>query len=503
MRAADSTESLSKHVCWLAFAKTLGFVFSLALPLFLVRRMDQEQYGLYKQVFLVVTTAMTVLPLAFQMSAYYFLPLMPNRRRETVANIMLFNTAVGLLAWIALLCYPALLVLIFGGPQLVPYASWIGPAILLWIVGSFLETAPIANREMQAASIIVVCIQASRALVFVAAALVYGSVRALIGAAVLHGAIQTTVLLFYLQSRFRGFWHSFDLATLRGQLAYSIPLGSAGILLIVETDFHSYFVARQFPAAIFAVYMVGTFQLPLIGLLQEAANSVLIGRVTMLQQRGRTREIVVLTARAARKLAAVYFPLYAFLLVAGREFIQLLFTSRYAQSWPVFAINLTWLPLGALLLDPLYRAYRSERFFLLRLRMGIVAALMTALALWTHRLGLSGVISAVIAAGTIERVVAAIHFGRLLGVTRRDLILLRDLGKLGVASLLAAFAAREFHPLFAGAGPLAALLLSAAVFAPCYLGTALFLRVLSAEEQAQVRDAIARFLPRPLRYVLE
>ena len=96
-------ESLTWRVCWLTFAKTAGFVFSLALPLLLVRRMDPEQYGLYKQVFLVVTTSMIVLPLGFQMSAYYFLPLKPDKQRETVANIMLFNAAAGLLAFVALL----------------------------------------------------------------------------------------------------------------------------------------------------------------------------------------------------------------------------------------------------------------------------------------------------------------------------------------------------------------------------------------------------------------
>ena len=67
------SESLTWRVSWLTFAKTAGFVFSIALPLLLVRRMDREQYGLYKQAFLMVTTAMTVLPLGVPMSAFYFL----------------------------------------------------------------------------------------------------------------------------------------------------------------------------------------------------------------------------------------------------------------------------------------------------------------------------------------------------------------------------------------------------------------------------------------------
>ncbi len=106
-------ESLTWRVSWLTFAKTVGFVFSIALPLLLVRRMDREQYGLYKQAFLLVTTAMTVLPLGVAMSAFYFLPREKTRRRETVLNIVLFHVVIGALACGALALYPSILTAIF------------------------------------------------------------------------------------------------------------------------------------------------------------------------------------------------------------------------------------------------------------------------------------------------------------------------------------------------------------------------------------------------------
>ena len=78
--------------------------------------------------------------------------------------------------------------------------------------------------------------------------------------------------------------------------------------MMVQTDLHNYFVSNHFGPAQFAVYSIGTLQLPLMGLIWEAANSVLITRVSVLQKRNDAREIVLLVARAARKLAAVYFP---------------------------------------------------------------------------------------------------------------------------------------------------------------------------------------------------
>jgi hypothetical protein len=188
----------------------------------------------------------------------------------------------------------------------------------------------------------------------------------------------------------------------------------------------------------------------------------------------------LLLARAARKLAAVYFPVYLFLMVAGREFMRVLFTARFADSWPIFAVNLTLLPLGIILLDPLYRAFERERYFLLRVRLLLAAVLILTLWLFTARIGLLGVIAVVVAIAATERTVMAIHFGRLLGVNARDAVLLRDVGKLAIAALAAGVAAAVVRAFLAQKGALAVLLGSGAVFAVVYLAV------------------LARWLPAPL-----
>ncbi len=131
--------------------------------------MDREQYGLYKQAFLIVTTAVTVLPFGVPMSAFYFLPRGGTRRRETVLNIVLFHVATGALACCALVFYPSILMAIFHDARLAPYSAWIGVTILFWVTGGFLDLLPVANDETRLASAFIIGIQASRALLFVGA----------------------------------------------------------------------------------------------------------------------------------------------------------------------------------------------------------------------------------------------------------------------------------------------------------------------------------------------
>ncbi|MGA2588318.1 MAG: oligosaccharide flippase family protein [Bryobacteraceae bacterium] len=487
----EKTGSLTSHVSWLVLAKTLSFALALALPLVLVRRLSQTEFGLYKQLFLVIGTSVVILQVGFGMSAYYFLPREPERQRQTVINIVVFNLAMGSLSGLVLFFYPTLLGVLFRQPGLAAYGRLVGLVILLWIVSSFLEIVPIANQEIKVASAAIVSVQLSRTVFYLAAVLIFGTVRALVYAAVLQGVLQSILLLVYLQSRFPGFWRCFDLAVLRRQLSYVLPIGVGALLLNLETDLPSYFVSNRFGPTLFAVYAIGTVQLPFMNLLQEATNSVMILRVTMLQQRNATGEILRITASAMRKLAAVYFPAYTFFLIFRHEVITFLFTAQYTNSANIFAINLLLLPMAVLLYDPLFRAYIDQRFFLLRLRLALCS--MMAVALWfaTGHFGLMGAISVVVIVAAAERTLTLARICRILGVRGTDIRLLRDVGKLAVAVASAGAVAALLHALLGRLKPIFVLAAGGAGFVFTYAAAVYVLRIVTAEEKAFLHDKVA------------
>ena len=122
MAASDKTgHSLTTRALWVLIAKILAFALSIALPLLLVRRLSQEDFGLYKQAFLVIGSALALLPLGFQMSAYYFLPRETERQGQIVLNIMLFHFVMGALGALVLLLFPQVLGAIFHSNELINY----------------------------------------------------------------------------------------------------------------------------------------------------------------------------------------------------------------------------------------------------------------------------------------------------------------------------------------------------------------------------------------------
>ena len=493
--AAPKTASLTEHAFWLMLAKALAFTFNLALPLLVVRRLDQVDFGVYKQLFLIVGTAGGMLPLGFAMNAYYFLPRERDRRPEVVLNIILYNLTVGTLGCAAFLLWPDLLAIIFHQPGLTSYAPVVGIVVLLWIAASPLEILPIANGEMKFAGAMIVGVQLTRTSIYLAAVLAFGSVRALIWAAVAQGVIQTAVLFWYVNSRFSGFWRRFDVGLFRRQLSYALPMGFAGLLWTAQTDLHNYFVSNRLGAAAYAIYAVGVVPLPLIGLVGEATNVVVIPRVSLLEQAGNTSEIIWLLARAMRKLSAIYFPMYALLMVTAPEFIRFLFTDRYLASVPVFRINLTMLLLGVFLFDPLYRAYVDQRFFLIRLHLTLTGALVAGLWFGTTCFGLEGAISTVVLVTVAERLVTIARFAPILGVRHADIALLKDVGKLALVAAMAGVVAAVVRTLLLGLQPVVILLSAGAAFSATYLCAALWAGIATQEELDIVRRKIAKVLP--------
>ena len=488
--------SLTVQAFWLLFARTLAFFFAFALPVLLTRTLSQNEYGLFKQVFLITTTATALLPLGFGLSAYYYLPRESDTRRrgQVILNILLFNLIMGAAACLVLVLWPGVLVGIFRDPSMATHAPYIGVVILLWLFSAFLETVAVANQELRLATLFIVGGQLVRTVLLLGAAIVFGTVAALVYAAVIHGVLQSIALIGYVCSRFPKFWRTFDWSLTFKQISYALPFGLAGLLYTIQIDMHNYFVSNRFSAATFAVYSIGVAQLPFVGILRDSVNSVILPRINHLQEQNQPRDIVTLLANATRKLAAVFVPIYAFLLVTGPEFLTVMFTSAYVASWPIFAINLTLLPLSLLDVDAVSRAYKGHRFYLVKLQ--VVLSIVMVFALWygIQRFGLVGAVSVVVAINFILRAMLAARFSRVLGMKLKDLWLLLDVGKVALAATVAGLSSLFVRSMIIGSGAKAFVVLAVCflVFAAIYLPAIMLLRVPTADEQEKVKRSIAR-----------
>ncbi len=483
--------SLGAQAVWLLTAKTLGFILSIALPLVLVRRLSQVEFGLYKQVFLIVGSSVAVLPLGFGMSAFYYLPREPLRQGAVVFNILLFHAAIGLFAATAITLRPQILAWMFNSPELTGYAPWIAVVLVLWMMGSFLEIVTVAVKDVRATMGFIIASQFSKTLLLLIAAVGWGTVNSLIAAAVVQGVLQLAMLVIYLNSRFPGFLWAFDWPLLREQAIYALPVGASGLLLKLQDDLHHGFVSNAFGPAAYAIYAIGVFKLPLVGILRESVGSVVLPRINELEARDQRHQILELVATSARKLALAYFAIYAALMVTGPDVLSLLFTTRYLPSWPVFAVSLTILPFSILILDPVTRAV-EQRFYILRVRIVIFAVMVGVLWMFAATLGLTGVIGTVVIAYVAGWLVAVRRMAVMLQMTRADLSLFAGLERIALAAGVAALVTAGLRSMVVPAAPAVVLAACLPVFGLVYVGVIAATGVLKPSELTRLMSEVIR-----------
>ena len=336
-KASNQGTGLTGRAALLAVANSLAFAMAFMLPLVLVRTLNQSEFGLYKQAFQIVTTALALLGLHVSTTAFYFMPRHPDKKPQIVLNVLIFYFAVGAVLALLFLVHPQWVTVIFKSDDLAPHIPILGLAILLWLVSSFLEIVTVADGHIRAATVFIVLVQLSKSLLLIGAGLAFGSIRALLVAAVIQGALQCVILFTYLYRRFGVFWKSFDARLLKAQLANALPFGFGGLVVSLQMDLNKYFVSHYFDPADFAIYSVGCFQIPLMMVLVDSVSSVLIPEVARLEMEGNYKKIIALWMAVIRKLALFFVPTVVALLILRHEFITALFTKDYAAAAPIFA----------------------------------------------------------------------------------------------------------------------------------------------------------------------
>ena len=429
--------SLASQSMWLLFAKVVGFGLSFVLPLLVYRILTKAEVGTYNQVFLVIVTVSAILPFGVSMSAFYYLSRDKIRKPFYIFNILFFNFFTGGIAFVFLNLYPDILEDLFKNPEMTKFAPQIGLVIWLWVFSTFFETVAIANQEARIATIFIISAQLSKAVFMISAVWYWGTVGAMLNAASVQAVLETLALFVYLNSRFKGYWHSFDKNLFFGQLKYAIPFGLMGILWTLQIDIHNYFIGFRFTEEEYAVYRAGCFELPLLFLLQEAISSVMIPRMSELQAKNDRREMINLTVRAIEKLSLAYFPAFMFFLITANTFITTLFTKEYAESVPIFMINIILLPTAVFILDPIVRAYSELGRFVLQVRIFIVALLIATLYYGIHHFNLVGMVIIVVVTSLLDRLITSIKIGKTMGVKFSDLPLLKTTGKIALATIIA------------------------------------------------------------------
>jgi O-antigen/teichoic acid export membrane protein len=415
-------------------ARLAGAIVALAVPMVLARALLPASYGTFKQAWLVSQTLALVLPMGLTQSLYYFVPREPADRDRFVAQTLLAHVLLGALAAALLVGGAPLLAAHFDNPQLAANAGWVAAFTGLTIAGAPLDIAWNAQGRIGAAALARLATEAGRSGALIAGALLLDSVEgAFAGMAAATAA--RAVVTFAALARAHGL--SVSAAALRRQLAYALPFGLAFVLIVPQQQFHHYAVGAAVSVAAFAVYSVGTFQLPVVDVLYTPISELLQIGLAESDGAGRPpRAGLPLFHEAVLQLSFAFLPLIGLLLVAAPALIELLFSPVYLDAVPIFRVTALSVALAVLPLDGVMRA-RAQNRFMLVLSGGKLLATVPLVLGGLASSGPIGALAGWITAETLARLVLLRRAATLFEVPVRRVLPLRALSRQVLATLFA------------------------------------------------------------------
>jgi O-antigen/teichoic acid export membrane protein len=489
-------DSTFKPTLLLISGRIMAFAATFFVPVILVRIFDPTEFGTYKQLFLIYSTLYGIAQLGMAESLYYFLPLAPQKGGRYIMNSLIVLIAAGLVSMGILQMNGSMISDWMGNHELARYIPWMGVYLLLTVVTTGLEISMVADNRYLRASVSYAISDLLRASFFIIPVLFVGQLKWLLMGGVVFASVRFGVTIFYFRRKFKSEFKP-DSALLKKQLAYALPFEMAAVVYILQSNFHQYAVSYRFDAATFAIYSIGCLQIPLVDLFFTATSSVMMVRMGEKIRDGRVESVLAIWHDATRKLALIFFPLVALLLLTANTLIVTLFTESYAASVPIFMVSSVAIVLATLMTDAFLRVFAETRFLLVlyMIRLGVILVLIYP---FMSAFSLVGALLVNIVADFIAKAIALVKMKKLLKVTFMQLLPWGDLSRIFIMSAVATLPALGILWKLEISG-LPLLLTLGSAYTITYVAMLFGLGLLRDDEKLEITNTLHKFLGGALR----
>ncbi len=460
---ARASGSVRSAILLLGAVNAIDMAFQLLLPMLIVRLLSGAEFGVYRLLWLIAGTALSVLPMALPASLFYFLPRTTGPARASyVAQATWFMAIVALLAgggcWLWLRDEA-----LDAGQQ-----AAISGFVALWLFASLLDgllNAQQANRQQAQVNGVFAFL---RFALIASVALWTRSLSAVLGAHLVLAAIKAIVCLHFAARAARpdGLLAT-DARRWQEQWRYALPFGLSTGLYLLRGRIDQWLVAALFTAAQFGLYSVAAVFSPVQGLIRSALNNVVLPELNRLQAGADVPRMMALNQRGNLAVAFVMFPTLAFLSAVAGPLLALLFTADFAASASVVRLYCLTLLIESMEVTMLLTAFRQGPF-LMRLDAWVLVVSVAVGAGGAILLGLPGAALGGVAGALLAQMASYRRCASLAGRVVRELQPWNVLVRILLVALLAGAVASTVLAAAPTLPVWQALPLATAAFIACY-----------------------------------
>jgi len=145
-------------------------------------------------------------------------------------------------------------------------------------------------------------------------------------------------------------------------IGYSWFLVAAALISILGSKIDQFVISNKLGIDVFAIYVVGAFQIPIYSIIQSSVNSVMLPQITAHIANNEWNELRLLWRESVNKISLFALPLAAVLTVFSSEFITLVFGEQYRSASTIFLIFSLLAPIKCISFGLIFRASGKPQY---------------------------------------------------------------------------------------------------------------------------------------------
>ena len=351
--------SRTNRVTTLAISRLLNLAVQFITPILLVRILNREAYGQYKEFFVYVSLLSTILGFSIKGNILYFVSRNPENEKHYSTNtvfLLLLSSIVGLL--IVYLAKEYFL-------SLTTYNFIIPLIVYLFFFQNLdiIDTYWLAKKK----SLYVLYYSLIRAIIRVIAVVLTAyfthNILTILYVLILLEFLKFLFILFYLINK-RLLSTKIQKTSLKEQLIYIVPLGVASTLLEFNMDISKVIISANLGASILALYAVASQNLPIVGIVRSSVSEVIFPDMAEKILK-KPLEALNLWSKSNIIYLFLMYPLFFIMFIYADVFIKTLFTSNYLDAVPIFQIYLFYFLKQCFEMGIPIRAMNKNKYFLI------------------------------------------------------------------------------------------------------------------------------------------
>ncbi len=326
-------------------ARLLGGVLNLFIVAVLARLLEQQVFALFAIAYLLQETLVAVGSLDLSSALFYYVPKLGDRTARALGSWtagLLFLLAVpfSLALWLG----GPLIAQALGQPGLDAAFGYLALSVLADFPGQAMPGYLLGRRSYTGYLAVTLVFSGSRFASLVVPAAAGASLEQILfwfaTAAVLRSAAFVAYLAFFETGGLRR-----EGWAIRDLFGYAIPLSLSTIAGKLDVQLDKYLIAVLCSAEVFAVYLVGATEIPLVSSVAYSVTMALMPTLIALHGKRDVPGFLSYWHGSVVKVAAIMMPVFFLFFVLAGPIVRLVFSEAYSGAQVPFRVYLCLLPL--------------------------------------------------------------------------------------------------------------------------------------------------------------